>query len=199
MRTSFNFLKFLKARFIPKFNNFVGTSFSDKYLLYTNVTLSGTLSGFGDLLEQHYEILTHELESWDKIRTRNMSVSGIAIGVICHYWYNYLDRRLPGYTIQTVCKKIIVDQLICSPVCITTLFVTCAFLERKPTKELVKEIKEKAWILYVAEWTVWPLAQFINFYFLPTKFRVLYDNTISVGYDVYTSYVKHKKSDNKNS
>jgi protein Mpv17 len=39
---------------------------------------------------------------------------------------------------------------------------------------------------------VWPPAQVINFYLLPTRFRVLYDNTISLGYDVYTSYVAHE-------
>ncbi|XP_044270765.1 mpv17-like protein 2 [Tribolium madens] len=199
MSTCFNLIKIVKTRLIPKCNSFISTSFSDKYLLYTNVALSGTLSGLGDILEQNYEMLTDDLENWNKTRTRNMSVCGISIGVICHYWYNYLDRKLPGYTIGTVCKKIIIDQIVCSPVCITTLFVTCAILERKSTKELVKEIKEKAWILYAAEWAVWPAAQFINFYFLPTRFRVLYDNTISVGYDVYTSYVKHKKSDNENS
>lgn len=37
--------------------------------------------------------------------------------------------------------------------------------------------------------TVWPVAQFVQFQFLPHRYRVLYDNTISLGYDVYTSYV----------
>lgn len=36
---------------------------------------------------------------------------------------------------------------------------------------------------------VWPTAQVINFWILPNRFRVLYDNTISLGYDVYTSAV----------
>lgn len=31
--------------------------FSQKYLLYTNVTISISLSALGDVLEQHYEIL----------------------------------------------------------------------------------------------------------------------------------------------
>lgn len=31
--------------------------FSSKYLLYTNVGISISLSGVGDVLEQHYEIL----------------------------------------------------------------------------------------------------------------------------------------------
>jgi protein Mpv17 len=60
--------------------------------------------------------------------------------------------------------------------------------------EVIQEMKIKAWRLYAAEWVVWPPAQIINFYILPTRFRVLYDNTISLGYDVYTSRVKHSSS-----
>ena len=45
--------------------------------------------------------------------------------------------------------------------------------------------------LYLAEWFIWPPAQFVNFYFLPTRFRVIYDNAISLGYDMYTSHVKN--------
>lgn len=55
-----------------------------------------------------------------------------------------------------------------------------------------KEIVQKGWMLYAAEWMIWPPAQVINFYWLPTRYRVLYDSTISLGYDVYTSYIKHE-------
>ena len=48
--------------------------------------------------------------------------------------------------------------------------------------------------LYMVEWVVWPPAQFFNFYILPTRFRVLYDNVISLGYDMYTSHVKYRDS-----
>ena len=46
--------------------------------------------------------------------------------------------------------------------------------------------------LYIAEWVIWPPAQFVNFYFLPTRYRVLYDNTISLLYDTYTSHVQNE-------
>ncbi|XP_053972028.1 mpv17-like protein 2 isoform X2 [Hylaeus volcanicus] len=135
--------------------------FSPKYLLYTNVAISISLSAAGDILEQHYEILKHEWDKWSLNRTRNMAVSGMSIGVVCHYWYKYLDAKYPG------------------------------ILEKSNWSELKTEIINKAHKLYIAEWIVWPPAQIFNFYFLPTKYRVLYDNTISLGYDVYTSQVKH--------
>ncbi|XP_053972027.1 mpv17-like protein 2 isoform X1 [Hylaeus volcanicus] len=165
--------------------------FSPKYLLYTNVAISISLSAAGDILEQHYEILKHEWDKWSLNRTRNMAVSGMSIGVVCHYWYKYLDAKYPGRTISLVLKKVVIDQLVCSPLCITMFFVTLGILEKSNWSELKTEIINKAHKLYIAEWIVWPPAQIFNFYFLPTKYRVLYDNTISLGYDVYTSQVKH--------
>lgn len=122
-----------------------------------------------------------------------MAASGMAVGIVCHYWYKYLDARLPGRTVNIVLKKVFIDQLICSPLCITMFFLSLAILENSSWSELKSEITSKAHRLYVAEWVVWPPAQILNFYFLPHRYRVLYDNTISLGYDVYTSQVKHDK------
>lgn len=166
-------------------------AFSDKFLLFTNVGISLSLSATGDVLEQHYEKFTGELEAIDPKRTTHMAISGVSVGVICHYWYKLLDARLPGRTMGVVMKKIVLDQLICSPVYISAFFVTLGILEQKPSAEVWEEMKQKAWKLYAAEWMVWPVAQFVNFYWLPTRYRVLYDNFVSLGFDVYTSQVKH--------
>lgn len=174
-----------------KLNKFIKIAFTDKFLLYTNISISFCLSGVGDVIEQRYEILTDELDKWNSRRTLNMSITGITVGTFCHYWYKFLDRRIPGHTISTVFKKILVDQFVGSPVNIFIFFGTLAILERMTLKDFVEDLKAKWWRLYVAEWVVWPSAQFINFYFVPSKYRVLYDNTISLGYDVYTSHVAH--------
>ncbi|KAK2586640.1 hypothetical protein KPH14_011687 [Odynerus spinipes] len=171
--------------------------FSSKNLLYTNVAISISLSAIGDILEQHYEIIKGEWDKWSPSRTRNMAVSGMSIGIVCHYWYKYLDSKLSGRTSKIVLKKVVIDQLVCSPLCIGVFFLTLGILEKNSWSELKAEIASKAHRLYIAEWIIWPPAQVINFYFLPTKYRVLYDNTISLGYDVYTSHVKHDKESMK--
>lgn len=75
-----------------------------------------------------------------------------------------------------------------------SFFATVAIFEENPIENFTDEVRDKFWTLYKAEWVVWPPAQLINFYFLPTKYRVMYDNAISLGYDIYTSHVKHDKS-----
>ncbi|KAF5292886.1 hypothetical protein FQR65_LT11138 [Abscondita terminalis] len=173
----------------------VEKAFERKYLLYTNVVLSSTLSGVGDVLEQQYEIAQEKIEKWDTRRTQKMTISGIPIGMLCHLYYMILDKKLPGRSINILTKKLLVDQLICSPICITAFLITVACLEQSTIKEFVKSLKTKLWRLYLADCVVWPPAQVINFYFLAPKYRVLYDNVISLGYDVYTSYVNHNDYD----
>lgn len=172
----------------------VKVAFSDKYLFYTNVTISVSLSSLGDLMEQTYEIYTEEQEKYDKKRTVHMAFSGVAVGVLCHHWYKVLDRFIIGKTFDMVAKKLFLDQIIFSPIMIVTFFGSLALFEKDPIKNFQEEVRDKFVTLYKAEWMVWPPAQIINFYFLPTRYRVLYDNTISLGYDVYTSQVKHNKS-----
>lgn len=168
-------------------------AFSRKYLFYTNVTLSTGISLCGDLVEQSYEYHTQEIEKYDFERTSHMAFSGSVAGVICHNWYNFLDKIIVGRSLDMVMKKLMLDQFICSPVIIMSFFATVAIFEDNPLESFNEEVKDKFWTLYKAEWVVWPPAQIINFYFLPTKYRVLYDNTISLCYDVYTSQVKHAK------
>ncbi|XP_065080888.1 mpv17-like protein 2 [Ochlerotatus camptorhynchus] len=168
-------------------------AFSKKYLLLTNVGISISLSGVGDIIEQHYEIYTNSLECWDRIRTRQMSISGMTVGIFCHNWYNFMDRRFPGRTLGIVLKKVLIDQTVASPIVIFLFFATLSVLRKASLDETIQEMKDKFIRLYTAEWVVWPPAQLFNFYLLPTKYRVLYDNTISLGYDVYTSYVINEK------
>ncbi|XP_069669248.1 mpv17-like protein 2 [Periplaneta americana] len=187
----FTVARILKSEIIQKCRTVSHVMFT-KHLFLTNVGISLSLSGVGDIIQQHYELLNGDHEKWNRTRTLHMSLTGMTIGVFCHHSYKWLDSLFPGRTLRTVIKKVLVDQLINSPICITIFFATLSCLERSSFETFVKELKQKGWRLYVADWVVWPPAQLINFYILPTRFRVLYDNTISLGYDVYTSYVAHE-------
>lgn len=182
------------SRAVQHYKSVVSTAFGPKNLFYTNVLLSMGLSTMGDLLEQSYEIHTNEISKYDLERTSHMAISGGTAGVICHNWYIFLDKILIGRSIYVVIKKLLLDQCICSPIIILSFFASVALFEDDPLENFTEEVRDKFWTLYVAEWVVWPPAQIFNFYFLPTRYRVLYDNTISLGYDIYTSKVKHDKS-----
>lgn len=164
----------------------------NKFLLCANMSVSFILSGVGDLLEQQYELMVHELDEWDRTRTKNMAVCGCSSGIICHYWYDYLDAMIPGKSFIAVSKKVFADLVFCSPVTIGLFILTQGILERNSMDEFKVKMERNFRDLYIAEWIVWPTAQYINFYVLPLKYRVLYDNVISLLFDVYMSNVVNK-------
>eukprot|EP00099_Drosophila_melanogaster_P021324 NP_648518.1 uncharacterized protein Dmel_CG5906 [Drosophila melanogaster] len=186
-------LRVLWRRMTNAMDRFHQIAFSPKYLLFTNIGISVGLSMVGDTMEQSYERLIGELPDWNRTRTIRMGISGLTVGLVCHYWYQHLDYLFPKRTYKVVVVKILLDQFICSPFYIAVFFLTMAILEDNTWEELEQEIREKALVLYAAEWTVWPLAQFINFLLIKPQYRVFYDNTISLGYDIYTSQVKYRK------
>jgi len=169
--------------------------FNGKNLLYTNLGISVSLSGLGDVLTQELESGKSNQNRWNVKRTCRMSISfGLTSGFLCHYWYIFLDKRVPGKSLSIVARKILYDQILFSPINIVACLAVAGLLEACSRKELIEDIADKGLRLYLAEWFIWPPAQFFNFYFLPTRFRVIYDNTISLGYDMYTSHVKYSSN-----
>lgn len=183
----------LRLAIQPLVNSAVTTRqklFSPKLLLLTNTALTASLSVTGDIFQQFYQANTKQKNvTWDSTRTKFMACTGLIIGPFIHYWYILLDRWLPGRALRVLCKKVLLDQLVCSPVYVSLFMLSLGLMEKKSLAEMKKDFVDKGSVLYVAEWVVWPPAQFVNFYFLPTKYRVLYDNTISLAFDCFWSYV----------
>lgn len=167
--------------------------FSRKYLLYTNTAISVTLSTVGDLVNQKFQIHNKEMKNYDTKRSRDVAITGVLIGPVCHYWYIFLDKWMPGRTLKILTKKIFVDQVVISPIVIGMFLLITSCLEKKSWEKVKEENIGKGAKLYIAEWIVWPPAQYLNFYCLPTKYRVLYDNTIAFAFDIYFSKVKYGK------
>ena len=72
-------------------------------------------------------------------------------------------------------------------------FSTVGLLERISWKKIKDEIIEKGLgNIWKVELVVWTPAQFINFYILPLRYRILFDNLVSLGFDIYSPYVKYK-------
>lgn len=74
------------------------------------------------------------------------------VGVFCHFWYKLLDSKLPGRSFNLVVKKVLVDQLVASPIVIFLFFATLGVMRRESTAETLEEIKHKFLRLYKAEW-----------------------------------------------
>ncbi|XP_058830448.1 mpv17-like protein 2 [Topomyia yanbarensis] len=164
-----------------------------RYLLLTNTVSSGLLMMLGDVvaqeIEQRFDDVQERQYDWRRIGC--MTLVGISQGPMHHYLYQWMDRALPKVDIRTVFLKIGLDQLIMSPIFIISYLYTAGLLEGNSIRQCTDEFVAKYWTIYAADWIVWPPVQFINFFWLSPKYRVLYINAITMLYNVFLCYIKH--------
>lgn len=162
-----------------------------KFPLISNLTICIGFGGLGDFIEQMLENWRKQMpvNNWDMIRTSKFAAAGLSVGFICHYWYLFLDNRFVALTKENLLKKILLCQFVHSPICIIAFFVSIGYLDNWNRSQLIKNIHEKGMLLYQAEWIVWPPALLFSFYFLPTQSRVLFDSLVSLGFDIFNSYL----------
>ncbi len=182
--------------------------FGRSNLLLTNSLISALMGTVGDAIQQHYDLLTHpdidkdstetnnnvSKNGFNYVRSLHMTCAGFTTGLVSHYWYIYLDKVLGiRKNMFIITKKVLLDQIIFSPINLLVYFSTLGLCERSGVQRISDELVEKGFEqIYVVEWIVWPPMQFFNFYVLPLRYRILFDNIISLGFDIYSPYVKYK-------
>uniref|UniRef100_A0A1B6MRF2 Mpv17-like protein 2 n=1 Tax=Graphocephala atropunctata TaxID=36148 RepID=A0A1B6MRF2_9HEMI len=192
----FHTLKRNKVTVTRQLHNFTHKKLLGKYLFLTNTISSGVLMAVGDGVQQQIEFYKkiHSSNKYDWTRTMNMTLVGLVLGSAQHFFYGYIDKILPKRTVQSVCQKIFLDQIIASPVAIFLFFYGLGLLENGNFEVAHKEMKQKFFTIYVMDWIVWPPTQYLNFAYLSAKYRVVYINFVTMLYDVFLSYVKYTDS-----
>lgn len=179
------------GRVLARTRRMVSSSFSGKNLLVTNTVSGAGLLMVGDMLQQRRE--GEELHDW--VRSGRMFLVGLSQGPPHHFWYIWLDKKLPGKAAFTVGKKILADQLLAAPFFAFTFIYGASLLEGRSLSECWVEFSQKFPTIYLFDWVIWPPSQAINFLLVPAPYRVLYVNCVTVIWDIFLSYMKHKPDD----
>lgn len=143
------------------------------------------------LVSRSEELVATTNESLDYVRTRNMTLVGLFQGPFHHYFYHMLERYLPGKNVYCIFKKTLVDQAIASPVCLGIFFFGLGALEQKNLRDINGEVRLKLLDTWKVDCMFWPPTQFVNFLFIPIRYRVIYINVMTVFYDIFLSYIKY--------
>mmetsp|Transcript_42337 Transcript_42337/g.83147 ORF Transcript_42337/g.83147 Transcript_42337/m.83147 type:complete len:223 (-) Transcript_42337:195-863(-) len=125
-------------------------------------------------------------------RSSHVAVTGFTFsGPISHLWYAVLERivKFPNQTFPGMFWRLALDALVFSPVAVAGYFVWRTILEGRDVGEKLRARWRSG---VVASLRFWPLANVVNFGFVPVELRVLYNNMLSLFWTGYLSHVNAK-------
>ncbi|CDW91795.1 mpv17 pmp22 family protein [Stylonychia lemnae] len=164
--------------------------------LVTKMITSGAIGAFGDLLCQTFENRTKKEKSYNLQRTKSFFLTGtFFIAPLLHLSYSIvLPRLVPELTTVGAIKKLALDQLVFAPVVVTMFYPVINFIEGKPFQQSIEDLKNKFIPTMITNYKIWPLANFINFTFIPIQYQVLWANMISLLFNACLSFIHNNKS-----
>lgn len=134
--------------------------------------------------------------SYDLERTARLCLWSIFVGTpIGHFWYMFLDRNICPATPtagRAVLGKLALDQLVMSPAGLALFFWGIKLLEGGTLQEARANVASKFGPTLMANYVLWPAANFVNFRFIPSEQRILYINVIALFWTAYMSHMASK-------
>lgn len=143
-------------------------------------------------------------QSSSKLDTRRVLdvaiVGAIWSGPVTHYWYIILEKMYgviaKAANIQRpeigLIVKLILDSIIFSSVTITGYFTIRSILEGTGLTGAKEKLTTRFFATLFGAWRFWPMANAVNFWFVPMQFRVLYMNVVSLFWTGWLTYVNSK-------
>ena len=111
-----------------------------------------------------------------------------------HYFYNWLDKQIPGTDAVPVFTKVAVDQLFWCPIFMSVFFTYLGLVNGDSLNTIGNKIKNDLLTACQGSWKVWPLVHLINFKFVPNKWRIPYINAIQIAFNMFLSLLGSKKA-----
>eukprot|EP01080_Neovahlkampfia_damariscottae_P001987 gene1987-1495_t len=170
----------------------------EKYPKTTMSLTASTTAVFGDVGAQYFEKRNTE-KKYSALRTLKMSAYGtIFSGIVLYNWYKFLDKIFKQKNVKTVLLKTFVNQLTVAPYMNASLFFYVNFLAyydqgfSKVLKETEKKIKKDLLPIFINSCKIWPAVNFVNFYFVPLNYRILFINFIGACWSIYVTFISYK-------
>ena len=133
----------------------------------------------GDLLSQ---ILTSSAK-FNMVRFLRMGTFGAFVHAPAgHFFYRNLEESIPGSSRNAVVKKVIVDQLLWTPLFAALMFSYNGVLAGNALTTVLEAMKtSKSVVTYmITSLLLWPTAHYINYNAVPPNKRLLFINTVQI-------------------
>ena len=100
-----------------------------------------------------------------------------------------LPALVPAHAKFGAMKKLVFDQSVFAGSMTVGFFMIMNTIEGNGLQKGMDDVRQKWLQTMLVNWQLWIPAQFINFYFTPIKFQVLFANFVSVFYNIALSFI----------
>lgn len=119
-------------------------------------------------------------------------------------WYRYLDKIYRPHNVSTSnlramriigMKKMLTDQIIFAPLFLASLLLIIGRLKCKKWEQNVDDVRTQYKDVILANYTVWPFVQLVNFTFVPVHMQVLLVQIAALFWNTFISWRTAKTID----
>ncbi|TDL28748.1 hypothetical protein BD410DRAFT_760321 [Rickenella mellea] len=166
---------------------------------------NGTLFALGDAVAQLSQIMqakSNEEKSYQPLRTLRFFTFGVGMGPLLGRWNRFLEQRFPLRAVggsgkvstTALCKRVAADQLVMAPIGLVLFLGSMGVMEGRDARHIQQKYIDLFEPAIRANWKVWPLAQFINFRFMPLPYRVPFQSTLGIFWNLYLSLLNSREN-----
>ncbi|KAF5368417.1 hypothetical protein D9758_002358 [Tetrapyrgos nigripes] len=186
----------------------VARAYQHSFEVRPNTTLAitgGSLNALGDIVAQTYQITLGRKEheshpQFDFARTFRFFAYGFAISPFLGRWNAFLEHRFPlrstsngQVSLKALTKRVACDQLIIAPTGLVLFIGAMGVMENRNAQQIREKYSDLYKPALITNWQVWPIAQMINFRFMPLPYRVPFQSTCGVFWTLYLSMINSRE------
>lgn len=106
-------------------------------------------------------------------------IHAVVFGPTATKWFQFLQNHVNLSTPkQTLIARVAADQLVFAPIMIRVLLSSLSLMEGGRPRD---KLQHTYWKVLQANWSIWPILQGVNLYFVPLQYQVLTVNLFSIG------------------
>ncbi|CAN7938859.1 unnamed protein product [Ixodes hexagonus] len=149
----------------------------------TQIATSASLMLAGDLIAQK---AIERRETLDGGRAARFLLLGAGlVGPTIRAWYVLLERALGG---RRVLAKLLLDQLIFSPVFVAAFLTSLGFLQRRSWPDTQRMLRADYLAILTTGYMLWPAAQLVNFRLVALHYRLPFASGVGLVWNTYLAW-----------
>jgi len=175
----------------------------------TLAVTNGSLNALGDIVAQGSQKILGDRaiekpHRYDLARTLRFFCFGFTLGPFIGKWNVFLERRFPLRTVasssgkvsaRALSKRVAMDQLVMAPAGVAVFIGAMGIMEGRSPAQINQKFGDIYLPALSANWKIWPVAQLINFRYMPLAYRVPFQSTCGVFWTLYLSILNAKEDE----